>query len=128
MMMKKIASAVFVCCLTTLSSFGQSTSGTSGTVQGTAVDPSGAVVKGASVEITNPVSHYEQKTVTDSQGKFELDNIPFNNYNLTVAATGFQVNVQDLSVRTPVPLDVKAGMQLGTATTTVSVEEAGDLL
>ena len=51
----------------------------------------------------------------DGQGKFELDNVPFNNYHLTVTASGFQTNVQDVSVRTPVPLDIKATLQVGTA-------------
>ena len=68
------------------------------------------------------------RQVTDGQGRFELDNVPFNNYHLTVTAAGFQVRVEDVAVRTPVPLEVKAQLQLGTASTTVNVEEAGDLI
>ncbi len=92
------------------------------------MDPSGAAVVGASVEIANPVSHYDQKAATDGQGKFELDNVPFNNYHLSVTAPGFQVNMQDVSVRASVPLDVNASLQLGATSTTVNVEAAGDLL
>jgi hypothetical protein len=125
-MIKKV-SAILLCFATGLA-LAQTTSGNSGTIHGSVVDPSGSVIAGASVEIVNPVSHYDQKTVSDSQGRFELDNVPYNNYHLTVAAPGFQMNAQDVAVRTSVPLDVKAGMQLGTASTTVSVEAAGDLL
>ena len=90
--------------------------------------PLGRGHRGRSGRDLNPVSHYDQKTVTDGQGRFELDNLPFNNYHLTVTAPGFQVNVQDVAVRTPVPLDVKASLQLGAASTTVNVEAAGDLI
>ena len=36
--------------------------------------------------------------------------------------------MQDVAVRTPVPFDVKANLQLGTASTTVNVEAAADLV
>jgi hypothetical protein len=32
----------------------------------------GAVVVGAVAEIVNAVSHYDEKTLTDAQGKFEI--------------------------------------------------------
>ena len=67
-----------------LSCFAQSNSGT---VRGTVADPSGAVISGAVVSVDNPVSHYSRSTVTDNQGKFEFDNLPYNNYHLTVVAT-----------------------------------------
>jgi hypothetical protein len=125
--MKKIASVMCVCFTVGLS-FAQSTSGNSGTIRGSILDPSGAAIVGAVVDISNSVSHYDQKTVTDGQGRFELDNLPFNNYHITAAAPGFQGNVEDVAVRTPVPLDVKVSMQLGAASTTVNVEAAGDLI
>ncbi|HYL97769.1 MAG TPA: carboxypeptidase-like regulatory domain-containing protein, partial [Blastocatellia bacterium] len=75
--------------------FGQ---GNAGTIRGTVVDPSDAVVKGATVEIQNPVSHYTRSVQTDDQGAFEFDNTPFNPYHLTVNATGFQAETQDVDV------------------------------
>src|ERR1700758_752956 len=78
-----------------LSCFAQANSGT---VHGLVVDPSGAVISGAAVTIENPVSHYNRSTATDSQGKFEFDNLPYNNYHLSAAATatGFQVASEDI--------------------------------
>ncbi len=125
--MMKIASVMCVCFAGMLS-FAQSTSGNSGTVHGAVLDPSGAAVVGALVEISNSVSHYDQKVVADGEGKFEFDNLPFNNYHVTVSAPGFQVNTQDVAVRASVPLDVKASLQIGMETTTVNVEAAGDLV
>ncbi|MGO9270586.1 MAG: carboxypeptidase regulatory-like domain-containing protein [Terriglobia bacterium] len=126
--MIKIASAVLVCFTATLS-YAQTTSGNSGTIHGSVLDPQSKAVVGAMVEISNPVSHYDEKAVTDGQGRFELDNVPFNNYHLIVTAPGFQASVQDVGVRTPVPLDVEAKLQVGTASTTVvEVAAAGDLI
>ncbi len=107
----------------------QSTSANSGTIRGSIVDPSGAAVKGASVEIRNPVSGYNQKTQTDSQGKFELFNVPFNPYHVSVKASGFETTEADADVKASVPLELAPiTLRLGTSKETVDVVEAGDLI
>jgi len=106
-------------------SYGQSGSGT---IRGTVLDPSGAAIRGATVEIQNPVSHYQESTITDGQGAFEFDNVPYNNYHLTANASGFQNAGQDLDVRSAVPLAVKVSLVIGAASTTVTVEGSEDLL
>src|ERR1700761_4236449 len=100
----------------------------SGTIRGIVVDPSGAAVKGATVQIHNPVSGYNPAAQTDSQGRFELTNIPYNNYHLTASASGFQTIAQDVDVRSPIPLELKINLTLGTSTTTVNVEAGADLV
>jgi len=108
--------------------YGQS-GGSSGTVRGSVLDPSGAIIVGAVVQIQNPVSHYSRSASTDSQGKFQFDNVPYNNYHLSAASPKFQSSDQDVDVRTPIPLDVKFSMVIGTASTTVEVSaDAKDLL
>ena len=109
-------------------SYAQSSSGSSGTVRGSVLDPSGAAIKGAAVEIQNPISHYSRATATDAQGNFEFDNIPYNNYHLSASAAGFQVGIEDVNVRTSVPVELKINLQLGTSKMTVDVEGAQDLL
>jgi hypothetical protein len=116
----------FTSCLT--SSYAQSTSANSGTVRGFVLDPSGAAIPGAAVKIQNPVSHYDQSVKTDSQGKFEFDNIPYNNYHLSAAAQGFQGGEQDLNVRSSLPVEVKIAVKLGAANESVTVAGAGDLV
>jgi hypothetical protein len=107
----------------------QSTSGNSGTVRGSVQDPSGAFMSNATIEIENPISHYTQSVRTDNQGIFQLSNIPLNNYHLVVSATGFQTVVQDVDVRSSVPVGLKISMTLGAASTTVEVHaEGGDLV
>lgn len=76
-------------------------------VSGTVVDPSGAVVPGATVEIHNPVSQFDRTATTDSSGAFIIENIPFNPYHMTVTHTGFSSYVQDVDLRSPVPVNLK---------------------
>jgi len=106
----------------------QSSSGNAGTVRGSVLDPSGAAVAGASVEIRNPVSHYMQTAQTDSQGNFALTNIPYNNYHLSTTAAGFQPAHQEVDVRSPIPTSLNVNLQIGAATSTVTVEEGADLI
>jgi hypothetical protein len=99
-----------------------------GTIRGSVLDPSGAAVKGATVQIQNPVSHYSQSTQTDSQGNFVFANIPYNNYHVSAVAPGFESGEQDADVRSSIALDVKISLKIGTSTETVNVVAAGDLV
>ena len=94
---------------------------TSGTIMGTVIDPTGAVVPGATVIITNPVSQYERTTNTDSGGHFEFTNVPYNTYHMTVGMTGFSSLTKDVEVRAGAPVAVSAVLTVGSAATTVEV-------
>jgi len=84
---------------------------------------------GATVDIRNPVSGYSRSTVTDGQGKFQFDNLPYNPYHLSSVAPSFQVSEHDVDVRSPIPVDIKFSLKIGTATTTVAVTaDAQDLI
>ncbi|HEY3825162.1 MAG TPA: TonB-dependent receptor, partial [Bryobacteraceae bacterium] len=102
--------------------------GSSTGISGTVTDPTGAVVVGATVTVHNPVSGFEQSATTDSSGNFTIANVPFNPYHMTVTAMGFAAYVQDVEVRSIVPLNLKIGLQLESATSTVTVESGGDLI
>ncbi len=101
----------------------------SSSVAGTVTDPSGAVVRGATVEMQNPVSEFTRTTTTDDQGKFVFANVPLNPYHLTVQQTGFASYKQDVDVRSAVPLNLKVTLQISSTAENVTVQgEAGDLL
>ncbi len=103
--------------------------GNSGSVNGAVLDPTGAVVAGAKVEIRNPVSGFDRSTTTDKDGKFAFTNIPFNPYHLVVTAEGFAASVQDVEPRSAVPVSVAIKLQVAGSTTAVTVEaEGGDLV
>jgi hypothetical protein len=102
--------------------------GNSGSVSGTVLDPSGAVVPNATIEIHNPVSHFDQSTTADKSGYFNFPNVPFNPYHLSVTASGFAQTSRDVEVRSIVPVSIKVSLQVSSATTTVTVEAGGDLV
>ena len=98
-------------------------------VTGSVVDPTGAVVPNAVVEIRNPVSAFERTVTTDSCGKFSIPNVPFNPYHLIVTGPGFAPYAQDVDVRSIVPVTVSITLQVKGSSETVTVEGAGqDLL
>jgi hypothetical protein len=97
-------------------------------IGGTVLDPTGAVVANATVEIHNPVSKYDRSTTTDASGKFNFTNVPFNPYHLKVTAAGFVSYAQDVEVRSSVPLDVPIKLQVAGGVTAVTVEAGADLV
>src|SRR5580698_8461768 len=92
-----------------------------GTITGTVTDASGAVIPGAAVTIENPVSGLDRKAITDATGQFQFTNLPLNPYHLTAKKDGFTALVQDVEVRSFVPIALKLALQVGTAATTVTV-------
>jgi carboxypeptidase family protein/TonB-dependent receptor-like protein len=104
-------------------------SGNFGSVQGVVTDPSAAAVAGATIEIQNPVSGYDRTTSSGSDGHFSFSDVPFNPYHLTVKATGFQSYVQDVDVRSGVPVNANVALTISGASTSVTVStNAGDLV
>jgi Carboxypeptidase regulatory-like domain/TonB-dependent Receptor Plug Domain len=119
---------VSFCLVLGLSASAQSV-GNSGSINGSVVDPTGAVVSNAKVDIRNPVSGFDRSTTTDATGKFAFTNVPFNPYHLTVTATGFSSYAQDVEPRSSVPVSVAVSLKVSGSTTQVSVEaEGGDLI
>ena len=101
----------------------------SGTIEGTVVDPTGGVVVGATVEIRNPITGFQQMVLTDASGMFRFTNIPFNPYHLQVTQQGFSPAAQDVNVRATVPISVKITLAVAGLTEAVSVEAgAGDIV
>jgi hypothetical protein len=92
-----------------------------GTVAGVVLDPNNAVVPSANVTIANPVTGYTRSAVTNSDGTFRFDNVPPNNYQLSVSASGFGPVNQSVAVRTSVPINLKLNLTVGEASETVTV-------
>jgi Carboxypeptidase regulatory-like domain len=99
--------------------------GNAGSIDGVVKDPSGGVVVGATVEISNPVSGFQRQTTTGNDGTFSFSNIPFNPYHLKVAAAGFAAYTHDVDVRSTVPVSLPISLKVGTAEVTVNVEASG---
>jgi hypothetical protein len=89
------------------------------------VDPTGAVVAGAEIEIRNPITGYRQSAKAGADGAFRLQNIPPNSYHLQVKASGFADYDKDIQVRSAVPISLRVPLQLAEAQTVVNVEAFG---
>ena len=98
--------------------------GGAGTISGTISDPNNAVVAGANVTIKNAVTGFERTTTTDNEGVYSFSSVPPNNYQITVAANGFQNTAQNIVVRNSVPMQVPISLAISGANATVNVDAA----
>ena len=98
--------------------------GAAGAIAGTVVDPTGAVISGASVELQNTNTHFDRTVKTDNQGAFRFPNLATFPYHLTISAPGFQPHTMDVNVTGTVPVTVPITLQLASATTTLNVTES----
>jgi len=62
---------------------------TTGVIEGTVVDASGAVLPGVTVSIKNTATNYEQNVVTDKEGRFRGVLLPLGPYEVTASLEGF---------------------------------------
>ena len=99
--------------------------GNSTTVAGTVLDPSGAVVPNATVELHNPVSGFSRTATTNDTGGFVIPNVPFNPYHLLITSQGFAPHVQDIDVRSVVPVNLSVNLRLQSSEV-VTVEGGGE--
>lgn len=67
---------------------------TSGSIYGTVLDPSGAVIPGATVTIANPQIGLERKVTSGGDGIFVATTLPPATYTVTIEAKGFQKYVK----------------------------------
>jgi len=63
---------------------------TSGTIFGTVTDPTGAMIKDASVTIANPANGLTRTVITSGDGAFSAPGLYPGTYNITVEAKGFK--------------------------------------
>jgi hypothetical protein len=102
--------------------------GNSTSVTGTVLDPTGAVVPNATVDVRNPVSQFERTTTTDGSGRFTIPNVPFNPYHLKVTAQGFGSFSQDVEVRSVVPVSLNISLKVQSSEVVNVESTAEDLL
>lgn len=115
------AFALAVMCLGSL----QAQIGGTGTVQGVVSDPSGAVVPNAAVTATNRATGVQTTRVSSSAGYYSLSPLPAGEYDVSIAASGFQKLVQQRVVVDALSVvGLNMTLQLGAATQQVTVSAA----
>ncbi len=105
-----------------------SQAGAAGPIRGTVTDPSGAVVPGATVELTNAMSGFSRTATTGPAGGFQFTNVPFNPYAITATAKGFAPANETVEIRSVVGVNVKLVLRVASASSTVTVNSTGPLV
>jgi hypothetical protein len=123
-----LAACLFISlCVFASPAFAQS-AGNSTSVTGTVLDPTGAVVPNATVEIHNPISGFKRTATTDESGRFAISNVPFNPYHIVARSEGFALYSQDVDVRSVVPVNLDISLKLASSETVTVESEGVDLL
>jgi hypothetical protein len=93
---------------------------TTGNIQGTVKDPSGAVVPGATVTITGSQRSYN--ATTNEGGEYNVNQLPPGRYVVTATATGFgSVKREDVPVELGRTLQVNFDLTVAGTSETVNV-------
>jgi hypothetical protein len=102
---------------------------TTGGIQGTIKDPSGAVVAGASVTVTTPTLVGAKETRTDSAGYYRFANLPPGAYTIVVKAQGFETLKQEgLTLEVGRLPSVNLTLTIGKVNTVVEVNTEGPMI
>ena len=99
-----------------------------GAIHGTVTDPSGAVIPGATVRLSNTGSGLARTATSDALGQYSFANVPFNPYRIDASANGFAPLSQNTEIRSVVGITLNLVLQIATASQTVTVEAEGDLV
>ena len=111
--------ALFIFCLLALPSVAQFDTGT---INGTVLDPSGAVVSRAKVKVTNLGTSVEKTFDTDSNGNFVASGLPFGNYVVTANASGFsETKSQTIALSVDAIVHVKLALAVEAKSESVEV-------
>jgi len=96
-----------------------------GAIVGIVVDPTGAVISGATVEATLEDADEKHTAGTDNMGRFELKDLRPGVYDIRAYARGFRaLEVRAVLVQATNVTQVSFELSVGTATETVEVEAA----
>jgi hypothetical protein len=95
---------------------------TGGSISGAIVDPSGAAIPGASLDLINDGQKTSYRTVSDSQGLYSFPNLPVGHYTLAIAAGGFGSQRKlNLAVDSDSAIRVDVVLEVASQTDTVTV-------
>jgi hypothetical protein len=95
------------------------------TVHGVVHDPMHRPIAGVKITLKAADSAFTLRTETNSEGTFELPQAPIGIYRLTLAAPGFSIVTQPLTVASGTNPVVHIALQLAPAVQSIQVEGLG---
>lgn len=100
----------------------------SGTITGAVVDSSSAAIPGATVFLQSAVSGFSRTLKTDATGFYQITNIPFNPYRVSISSPGFGTADLRVVIRATVPTVLNATLNVAANGEEVTVQAGGDLV
>jgi hypothetical protein len=98
---------------------------TTGSLQGTVKDPSGAILPGAKVTVSTPTLVGEKTELSDSKGYYHFSNLPPGAYTVVVDAPGFKtLKRSDLVLEVGHSPTLDLTLSIGSTSETVDVTAA----
>src|SRR5579864_6867147 len=126
---RKAFSWLLVLWFATASSLFLNAQGTGGRILGNVSDPTGAVLAGVSVKLTNEQTGVAQTTQTDKAGHYEFPAVPVGNYRLEYEQTGFKKAIKKgLTLLVNQVITMNMTMQVGGAQEVVEVTSEAPLV
>ncbi|HYY72660.1 MAG TPA: TonB-dependent receptor [Candidatus Bathyarchaeia archaeon] len=100
-----------------------------GTINGTILDATGAVVPGATVVATNVATGVESKTTSTTAGAYTLPYLPAGTYTIRVSASSFRTSTaENVILRVAQDLTVNIALQIGQVNEQVTVSDQPPLI
>jgi carboxypeptidase family protein/TonB-dependent receptor-like protein len=100
-----------------------------GTLRGDVHDPSGAMVEGAQVTVTNQGTGVGQTIVSTTSGSYVFPNLLVGMYTLTVEKQGFQTYINhNIEVKSNTVSQADVRLTIGSAETTVEVTAGAEVV
>lgn len=100
---------------------------TSGVIQGTVLDPNGAAVAGATINLKNTSTGLERSATTNADGFFSAPLVPLGKYRVTTTAGGFANSVlENVEVSIGQTVGLKIELKVGGGVNTVDVSSEGE--
>jgi hypothetical protein len=100
---------------------GGSAGGNLSIITGTVLDPSGAAISGALITAIETSSGTSKTTVADAAGRFQLTELPSDQYEVIVAHAGFAQSEQTITLQPRQNEQVQVQLQLGAVAESVEV-------
>jgi len=99
------------------------------TLSGVVVDSAGGVIPGAAVVVRHNATGVTTESVSNSEGVFSFPRVQTGTYTVTVTLQGFKTfTANDVVLTSGTPSSVKAVLEVGGVTETVTVASSSEII
>jgi hypothetical protein len=101
---------------------------TTASVTGRVLDPSGAAIRRANVNVLELATNQTRAVQTDNQGRFRVPFLPVGTYRFTTEPSGFAAASQEIQLTVGSAFDLTLQVSMGQTSTSVNVSDQAPVL